>query len=141
MRTIPGILLALAACGGVAVAQPYSIDWYTFDGGGGASSGGSYTVGGTFGQPDAGTVSGGSYTLQGGFWPGLIVTSTGPAPTMLIQLSGANVIISWSPATAGFALEQTDSLAVPSWSSGPSGNPTAPITPSAGARFYRLRKP
>jgi hypothetical protein len=72
----------------------YAIDWYTIDGGGGTSSGGSYTVSGTIGQPDAGTLSGGSYTLEGGFWPGLVVPSTTGGPTLFIQLSGANVIIS-----------------------------------------------
>src|SRR5438093_13726584 len=52
-------------------AQNYSIDWFTTDGGGGSSSGGSYTLSGTIGQPDAGTSSGGTYTLEGGFWPGI----------------------------------------------------------------------
>jgi len=40
--------------------------------------------------------------VEGGFWPGLIVTSIGGAPTLFIQLSGANVIISWSPSTRFF---------------------------------------
>src|SRR5947209_9223846 len=44
----------------------YAIDWFTIDGGGGASSGGNLTLTGTIGQPDAGTLSGGNYTLQGG---------------------------------------------------------------------------
>jgi len=48
----------------------YSIDWHTFDGGGGQSSGGSYVLTGTIGQPDAAYSSGGSYELLGGFWPG-----------------------------------------------------------------------
>ena len=41
------------------------------DGGGGASSGGSYTLTGTAGQPDAGRLSGGTYTIGGGFWASL----------------------------------------------------------------------
>jgi hypothetical protein len=51
----------------------YSIDWYTIDGGGATpagSTGGSYSLGGAIGQPDAGVLSGGSYTLNGGFWDG-----------------------------------------------------------------------
>ena len=49
----------------------YEITWYTIDGGGGMfSTGGSYSLGGTIGQPDAGTLSGGGYTLDGGFWGG-----------------------------------------------------------------------
>ena len=48
----------------------YDLSWWTVDGGSGESSGGSYTLAGTIGQPDAGALSGGSYTLVGGFWGG-----------------------------------------------------------------------
>ena len=48
----------------------YSISWYTIDGGGGTSSGGSYVLTGTIGQPDAAYSAGGKYELLGGFWPG-----------------------------------------------------------------------
>lgn len=42
---------------------------YTIDGGGATfSTSGSYSLGGTIGQPDAGRMSSGSYTLLGGFW-------------------------------------------------------------------------
>ena len=125
-----------------ALAQPFAIDWYTVDGGGGTSTGGSYTLSGTIGQPDAAatTLSGGIYTLQGGFWPGLIVTIPGEGPTLLIQLSGANVILSWSPDTPGFALEQTDDLTTLIWVDAPDGNPVT-IPAGVAARFYRLKKP
>ena len=47
----------------------YDLSWYTIDGGGATfSTGGSYSLGGSIGQPDAGSLSGGSYTLNGGFW-------------------------------------------------------------------------
>jgi len=50
----------------------YDLSWSTVDNGGGTSSGGSYVLVGTIGQPDAGvTVSGGNYSLVGGFWPAL----------------------------------------------------------------------
>jgi hypothetical protein len=125
-----------------ALAQSYSIDWYTVDGGGGTSSGGNYTLSGTIGQSDAttATLSGGNYTLQGGFWPGLIVAIPGEGPSMLIQLSGANVIISWSPNTPGFALEQTDDLTTLIWVDAPDGNPVS-IPAGLAARFYRLKRP
>ena len=48
----------------------YSIEWYTVDGGGGTSSGGSYQLTGTIGQPDAGYHGGGPYEVLGGFWIG-----------------------------------------------------------------------
>ena len=54
----------------------YSVSWWAVDGGGGASQGGSYTLHGTAGQPDAGTFTGGSYTLKGGFWSGLFEFQT-----------------------------------------------------------------
>ena len=133
------LLLLLALCD---VHAQYAIDWHTLAGGGGTSNGGNYTLSGTIGQPDAGTLSGGGYTLQGGFWPGIVLpSSTGEAPTLFIQLSGNNVTISWSPASPGFVLEETDNLTSPSWSTGPGGNPTPPIAPISGTRFYRLTKP
>lgn len=49
----------------------YDLTWSTIDGGGGmVSSGGSFTLAGTIGQPDARTepMSGGAYRLTGGFW-------------------------------------------------------------------------
>ena len=52
-------------------ALGYDLSWWTVDGGGATfSTGSSYSLGGTIGQPDAGTSSGGTYTLAGGFWPG-----------------------------------------------------------------------
>ncbi len=54
---------------GATLAQDYAIDWHTIDGGGEMwSTGGSYELGGTIGQPDAGLMSGGDYVLSGGFW-------------------------------------------------------------------------
>ena len=52
------------------VDADYSISWYTIDGGGGTSSGGTYQLSGTFGQPDAEYSGGGQYELLGGFWVG-----------------------------------------------------------------------
>lgn len=52
-----------------ACAQGYSIHWSTLDGGGAMrSAGGTFSVGGTVGQPDAGLLTGGSFSLEGGFW-------------------------------------------------------------------------
>ena len=57
--------MALAQSGG-----SYEIERYTVDGGGAHSSGGSYTLTGTAGQPDTGALHGGAYTVLGGFWGG-----------------------------------------------------------------------
>ena len=48
----------------------YSITWSTIDGGGGRSTGGSFVLTGTIGQPDAAYSAGGDYELLGGFWTG-----------------------------------------------------------------------
>lgn len=45
-----------------------TIPWWSVDGGGGTSVGGSFSLSGTAGQADAGQVSGGSFTLTSGFW-------------------------------------------------------------------------
>jgi len=46
--------------------NPYSINWYKIAGGGGTSTGGTYQVSGTIGQPDAsGAMTGGNYSLTG----------------------------------------------------------------------------
>jgi hypothetical protein len=54
-----------------AASPGYAIDWWTADGGGAPLDGGTYTLMGTAGEPDAGpTLSGGGYALTGGFWGG-----------------------------------------------------------------------
>jgi Immunoglobulin I-set domain/Immunoglobulin domain len=63
------------AAGGVVSASfvvsllTFSVDWFVVAGGGGTSTGGIYTVSGTFGQSDAGAeMQGGGYAVDGGFW-------------------------------------------------------------------------
>ncbi|MBK7403104.1 MAG: hypothetical protein IPJ41_00375 [Phycisphaerales bacterium] len=66
--TMIGILGA-AMLAASASAQVYEIPWYTIDGGGGTSTGGSFSLSGTIGQHDAGgPMSGGAFALTGGFW-------------------------------------------------------------------------
>ena len=73
--------IAFLASGAWAIGPSggaYSTPWSTIDGGGVInSSGGSFTLSGTIGQPDAGsTMTGGSFSLTGGFWAGV---NSGPA--------------------------------------------------------------
>jgi hypothetical protein len=71
---ISSLLIALLVVTTSALAQAgggYDLTWSTIDGGGTTfSAGGSYSLGGTIGQPDAGVLSGGAYTLNGGLWSG-----------------------------------------------------------------------
>jgi hypothetical protein len=66
------ILVALVVSGLIASSSlgQYELDWYTIDGGGGRSSGGSYELLGSIGQPDAAWSRGGDYELLGGFLSG-----------------------------------------------------------------------
>lgn len=73
------IVVALAAFCSTARAQ-FSIDWFTVDGGGGTSIGGTFELSGTIGQPDAGVeMTGGTFSLTGGYWAGAGVPSN-PCP-------------------------------------------------------------
>lgn len=54
----------------IPTAADYRIDWYTIDGGGEQSSGGSYVLIGSIGQPDAANSAAQNCELLGGFWSG-----------------------------------------------------------------------
>ncbi len=70
-RTTVLVTIALLLIVSTALARSgYDLSWWTVDGGGGTASGGSYTLSGAIGQPDAGILAGGDYTLGGGFWGG-----------------------------------------------------------------------
>ena len=60
--------------------QNYDLSWYTLDGGGATfSTGGTFQLGGTIGQPDAGSsMNGGTFTLTGGFWTAGLGSCTCP---------------------------------------------------------------
>lgn len=62
------ILVVSAVLAVDAMSGGFQVNWFNVDGGGGASSGGDYSIGGTAGQTDAGTLSGGDYTVSGGLW-------------------------------------------------------------------------
>ena len=62
------LALTLLVFTAVALAQSgYELAWFKVAGGGGQTSGGSYTLEGSLGQAEAGGLSGGGYTLSGGF--------------------------------------------------------------------------
>ena len=131
------------------LAQNFSIDWFTIDGGGGTVTGGTYTVSSTIGQPDAGTLSGGSYSLTGGFWSLLSVVQTPGSPVLRVALSTTNTaLIFWPSPSTGFTLQQnTNRISSLTWSNVVTGiqdNGTLKIlivNPPTGSRVYRLLKP
>jgi hypothetical protein len=70
--------LALISQQGFTQEPIFSLPWFTLDGGGGRSSGGSLEVVGTVGQPDAGVMTGGEFSLNGGFWQEPVTTNAAP---------------------------------------------------------------
>ena len=129
-------------------AQSYSIDWYKISGGGGTSTGGTYAVSGSIGQPDAGVaMSGGSYSLTGGFWSFIAVVQTAGLPNLTIMRNGNTVSVSWAD-TGSCTLQQNANLALANgWT--PCGNTvncnngtnSITITSPTGSLFFRLSHP
>lgn len=131
-----------------ASAQSYTIDWYKIAGGGGTSTGGTYAVSGTIGQPDAsGVMSGGNYSVTGGFWALIQVVQTPGAPTLYVSHTGNLVTVYWQNVT-GWNLRQDGNLVTPiaSWpySSTPmlnTGTNYLNLTNVTGNVFFRLTNP
>ena len=86
-RALLSIVLGLAAP--AAWAQPYTISWSTVDGGGTMSAaGGTFVLGATIGQPDAGGPFAGSpFVLHGGFWA---LAAGGVAPESDLAIAKTN---------------------------------------------------
>jgi len=73
MKSYALSVLSLTAAAAFAQSGgPYDLTWSSIDGGGQMfSTGGTYSLGGTIGQPDAQAgpaIGGGAYELAGGFW-------------------------------------------------------------------------
>ena len=137
--------LALTALVSRAQAQTYSIDWYKIAGGGGTSTGATYQVTGTIGQPDASSaMSGGNYSVTGGFWSLISVVQTAGAPTLYISISGNMITVYWQN-VPGWNLVQSGNLTTPiaSWpaSSGvttSNGTNSITVMSPTGNLFFRL---
>ena len=129
-------------------AQTYTVDWYKIAGGGGTSTGATYQVTGTIGQPDAsGAMSGGPYSVTGGFWSLINVVQTAGLPNLVISHSGNSVTVSW-PNTGSYTLHQNSNLANGSgWTTSgysittANGTNSITITPPMGNLFFRLAMP
>ena len=138
--------LALLLCQS-AGAQSYSIDWYKIAGGGGTSTGGTYSVSGTIGQHDAGgPMTGGNYSLTGGFWALISVVQTPGAPTLYISHSGTTVTVYWQD-VSGWNLQQNNNLSIPagwlvnsSWTTS-NGTNYLNLSSPTGNLFFRLHNP
>ena len=126
-----------------ALAQNYNIGWYKVSGGGGASTGGVYTVSDTIGQHDAGgEMTGGTYSLTGGFWA-LQAVQTPGAPVLTITHTGSKAIVSWDPSVTGWTLQTNVNLATPAaWGDylGTIVNNSVTNKPPPMNLFFRLKQ-
>jgi hypothetical protein len=146
MKFLLIIQLLLAAL--AAQAQQYSMGWYKLAGGGGTSTGATYQVAGTIGQPDAsGAMSGGTYSVTGGFWSLISVVQTAGLPNLTITHNGNTVSVSW-PNTGSYTLQQNNNLAATAnWAASgytittTNGINSITITSPAGNLFFRLSNP
>jgi hypothetical protein len=127
-------------------AQPFTVDWFTVDGGGGNSAGGVYSLSGTIGQPDAGAMSGGGFALTGGFWSLYDTGSASPSLVLAIRRAGNSAVLSWPLSVTGFTLEYTTQLGSGVWTTEGSAvvdtgtEHTVTVPADSGRRFYRLKK-
>lgn len=130
-----------------AFAQSYTINWYKIAGGGGASTGMTFQVAGTIGQPDAsGALIGGGYSLTGGFWGLINVVQTAGLPDLTISRAGGSVMVSW-PNTGNYTLQQNNNLLNPGgWTTSGypitifNGTNSITISPPLGNLFFRLKQ-
>jgi hypothetical protein len=131
-------------------AQPFAIDWFTIDGGGGASAGRVYSLRGTIGQPDANAqpMTGGNFSVTGGFWSLFAVQTPGAALlTITLNPQLSTITISWPSPSIGFTLQQNSDLNTTNWTAAPQvvgddgTNKFITVSPPIGDRFYRLFKP
>src|SRR5215472_1443887 len=140
-------LVGLVLCGAAAQAQNFAIDWYSIDGGGGTSTGGVFSVTGTFGQADAGHMSGGNITLEGGFWAIIATVQTPGGPALrMVPTSTNTLVVAWPSDSAGFSLQENSLPGnAAGWTSVTNtpvvvGSENQVIIPTpAGSRFFRLK--
>src|SRR5688572_26765175 len=98
-RTVPTLAMILSASAISSLAQGSAV-----------SSGGIYSVEGTFGKADAPVMSGGLFSVENGAFSTVLVVETPEAPTLKIQYGDATVVVTWSGAIDAFQLEQTAAI-------------------------------
>jgi len=131
-------------------AQYFSLDWYVIAGGGvastsgGSSTGSTYQVSGTIGQPGAsGPLTNAQFSVTGGYWSFITVVPTVGAPTLTISHADNIVKVSWPYPSTDWTLQQTPNLAAANWSAS-SGitndgtNNVITLTSPTGKLFFRL---
>ena len=65
--------------------------------------------------------------------------TSGPAPSLTVQLDGTTVMISWPACASSWTLESKSNLSDPVWTVVGPANPVV-VHVGPGAEFYRLRR-
>ncbi len=125
-----------------AAAQPFALESWSIDGGGGTSAGGGFSLTGTIGQPDAGVLSGGGFTLVGGL-PGFHVVPAGPVTLTIQLLPDGRVQVSWPGDGEGWRLQAATRVgATADWQAVTvPGTTSFADTPNRAMQFFRLVRP
>ena len=150
MKSLTQIVFVLSLAFGLMKqrinAQDYSIDWHQVAGGGGTSTGGTYSVSGTTGQHAADMASsGGGYALIPGFWSLVSVVQTTGAPTLFIKYTGNEVTVSWQGQN-GWTLQENLNLNAPAgWTNSlgvvtVNGISFRSVANPIGTLFFRLKR-
>lgn len=122
----------------------YAIDWHKVAGGGGTSTNGQYSLSGTIAQHDAGgPMTNGQYSVTGGFWALPQAVQVEGAPTLAITNGGPGfAIISWTPPSTNWVLQENLNLGTTNWANSPSGATNPVVVPATlPKKFFRLFKP
>ena len=145
------ILILLAANEPLVTAGELTVPSSTV-GGGGASSGGPFSVRGTVGEtiPAVPTLTGGAFNVSAGFVSRVALIPTPGAPLLSISLTNGLTRISWPSASAGFQLQETSELhsapAATPWANSSltvndNGTVKSVTIPNAtGLKYFRLHK-
>jgi len=158
LRRLPGglvfallVLVPRVQAGGTETGGSYELKLGTIAGGGASlSTGGRFSLGGTIGQPVAGTTVGGSYTLRDGFWnqgapgvtptptstPSLTATRTAPSTPTLSSTGTVTRTPTSTSTTALFTATPTRTAIntpTPTRTGTPSGSPSRTASATATA--------
>jgi hypothetical protein len=126
------------------LGQGFSLESFTIGGGGGASTGGEFSMTGSVGEPATGPLSGGDFTVEGGFWA---VVSQVTVPDLTVRLlSNGTVQICWPSSGAQFTLQETITLSRPAWSASAvvpaddTGMKCVTVPATRESHFFRLAR-
>lgn len=149
MKRFIAILFVVIVSGIHALyGEGFSIEWQVLDATVGTSTGGSYSITGIIGQPNASTpMTGGEFSISGGVTGLAVALREQNSPALRIEPRGANLLIAWPSSGMGFHLQQSSSLITPGWNEvlvtpTVAGSENQILLPfAAGHRFFRLHKP